>query len=359
MRYKLYELKIVDLIQLIESKKIDLKPSYQRNEVWSKKDQESLIDSILTGFPLPNFFLFKKPDGIIEMVDGQQRARAIYNFYQGQITASNKKGFNSIDPTDFLNYKINITEIDEVVDENSIRNFYVLVNKKGIQLNTPEINKAEFAATRFMFLVEELLENQKFSNLELFTDAIIKRMNDRSYVEELLAYLLFGITDKKNAVEKIYETDIDENQYAFLKNKFQAILERLTFLNDYKLINESRYKQRNDFYTVFNFINSGIAIDHTGVLLYQYRILLMIAKYISPSNDKCEPLRNYANNCITQSNSKKARTERLIFFEEILRNEEKDENKTIQDVTNFLVDREVITTLKNINGYLLFDIDND
>lgn len=359
MTYHYYELKLTDLIRLIEGNKIDLKPSYQRNEVWSKKDQQSLIDSILAGFPIPNFFIYKKPSGSIEMVDGQQRARAIYNFYKGQITDSNKISFNTIKPNDFLDYKINITEIDGVVDEDSIRKFYVLVNKKGVQLNASEINKADFAATKFMLLVEEILENQNFSNLELFTDATVKRMNDRSYVEELVVYLLKGITDKKLAVEKTYETDIDDNQYVFLKSRFESILERLTILNTYTLINKSRYKQRNDFYTLFNFINSGLEIDSVQVLLYQYRILLMIEKFISPSNDECEPFKYYANNCITQSNSKKARTERLLFFEELLRNKETDKNESFQDVTNFLVDIKEIKQLKKINEYLLFDIDND
>jgi len=358
MKYHFYELKLNDLIQLIEGNKIDLKPSYQRNEVWSKKDQQSLIDSILAGFPIPNFFIHKKHNGSIEMVDGQQRARAIYNFYKGQITDSNKRPFITINTNDFLEYKINITEIKDVSNEDSIRNFYVLVNKKGVQLNTSEINKAEFAATRFMSLVEELLESQNFSNLELFTDATVKRMNDRSYVEELVAYLLKGITDKKIAVEKIYETDIDASQYTFLKSRFESILERLTVLNSYTLINESRYKQRNDFYTLFNFIYTGLDIDSLHVLIYQYRILLLIEKYISPSNDQCETFKNYANNCITQSNSKKARIERLTFFEEILRHKEADKNESFHDVTNFLSDISAIKNLKKINEYLLFDLDN-
>ena len=72
--------------------------------------------------------------------------------------------------------------------------------------------------------------------------------------------------------------------------------------------------------TLFNFINSGLEMDGIEILLYQYRILLMIGPFISPSNDYCEPFKAYANNCITQSNSKKARSERLVFFEDVLRN---------------------------------------
>src|SRR5690606_39565638 len=61
-----------------------------------------------------------------------------------------------------------ISEISDSFDEESIRKFYVLVNKKGIQLNKPEIHKAEFSDTLFTKLVYELLENQTFSDLDLF-----------------------------------------------------------------------------------------------------------------------------------------------------------------------------------------------
>ncbi len=359
MPYKVYNLSIKELIGLIETNKIDLKPSYQRNEVWSKKDQESLIDSILLNLPIQNFFFYKNKKGVLEMVDGQQRARAIFGFYKGAITDSRKRTFKEINSEEFLNYSIIVAEISDEFDEESIRKFYVLVNKKGVQLNKPEIHKAEFAVTKFMQLVEELLENQTFINLDLFTDATSKRMNDRSYVEELAAYLLLGITDKKLAVERIYETDITPEQYQILKSRFENIMTPLDTFNRYKLLSKTRYRQRNDFYTLFNFLNENIDTDNNEILMYQYRILLLLDDYISPSNEDCEPLKNYAFNCITQSNSKKARTDRLKFFNEILKNKNIDENKSAQEVANFLIDQHKIKGFKNIGEYILFDLDND
>lgn len=359
MNYTTSSLSVKELIDLIDDGKIDLKPSYQRNEVWTRKDQESLIDSILSNYPLPNFFFYKNDTGVIEMVDGQQRARAIYSFYKGLISNSKKTYLNSINESQFFNYLINITNITEVYNEDAIRKFYVLVNKKGIQLNNPEIFKAQFAATKFLELVEELLEDQNFSNLELFNDSTTRRMNDRSYVEELVAYLLLGISDKKLAVEKVYESDISEYQYHELKSKFQNIIERLQILNNHFTINQTRYKQRNDFYTLFNFVNEGLIIDTISTLMYQYRILLVLDKYISPSNDECKSIQNYAHNCVSQSNSKKARLERLTFFDKILRNKNTNENEVFKDVSNFLFDAQEIKKNIIINSYILFDLENE
>lgn len=41
---------------------------------------------------------------------------------------------------------------------------------------------------------------------------------------------------------------------------------------------------------------------------------------ITPSNDEYELFKEYAINCVSQSNSKRARERRLLFFEDLLAN---------------------------------------
>lgn len=56
MDYKFQEFTIRWLVDLIDDSKVDLSPSYQRNFIWSPLDQSHLIDTIIKGYPLPNFF---------------------------------------------------------------------------------------------------------------------------------------------------------------------------------------------------------------------------------------------------------------------------------------------------------------
>ena len=60
MKYQIKEITISQLIEWIKRDQINLHPPYQRNFIWSSKDQKLLIDSILKGYPLPNFFIYKK-----------------------------------------------------------------------------------------------------------------------------------------------------------------------------------------------------------------------------------------------------------------------------------------------------------
>lgn len=63
--------------------RLNLKPDYQRTEVWSEAAQIMLIDTILQNIPMPKVFLTAR---IVDrrtyrtVIDGQQRLRAILRF---------------------------------------------------------------------------------------------------------------------------------------------------------------------------------------------------------------------------------------------------------------------------------------
>lgn len=345
MDYKFKEITIEYLVDLIDNEKVDLSPSYQRNFIWSPQDQSDLVDTIIKGYPLPSFFLYEKPNGYYEMVDGQQRSRTIYRFVKGLISSSRESGrikYSLMIATQTLNYRLPFIFISNLSPKDSLKDFYVLINKKGKHLNTPEVNKSEFHDTNFLKLSEEVLSYQKLIDLDLFSDATSKRMNDRAYIEELLAYLKHGIKDKKDAVEIMYEKDIDNDEYNILINKFYQVIDLIAEINKVFPINKTRYKQKNDFYTLFNFVNENIDFD-VNVLKYQYQILVLLSgsdqegiQFIRPSNEECEPLREYANNCVTQSNSKTAREKRLSFFNAVLKNKDVSKNQVLSDLLRYL-----------------------
>src|SRR3989338_10847273 len=66
--------------------KIDPRPEYQRSPVWSKKQKQLLIDTILRDLDIPKLYLRDLNDGPYEaeVVDGQQRLRAIWEFRKGE-----------------------------------------------------------------------------------------------------------------------------------------------------------------------------------------------------------------------------------------------------------------------------------
>lgn len=369
MEYSLKELKVADLVNYIDKDLIDLNPDYQRNFIWTPSDQSSLVDTILKGYAMPTFFMYQYENGSFEMVDGQQRSKTIYRFVKGLISSSKDQGsltFKTCNQDAVLNYVLPFIVISPMHDSDKIlREFYVLINKSGKHLNTPEMHKSEFFDKVFMQLANDVLDNQNLINLSLFTQASRNRMNDRAYVEELLAYLKFGVKDKRNAVEKLFEVDIDKQDYDFLKVRFEKVIERIETLNSYYPIKSTRYKQKNDFFTLFNFVNDNLD-EAESVFIFWYRILLVLdgvdeegRQFIRPSNEDCNALRDYANNCVTQSNSKTARENRLKFFNSILKNTSVDGNDTLNDVLGYIEDlsQEITIDLEKVGDYYLPNID--
>src|SRR5437762_6245314 len=60
-------------------------PEWQREKVWDTGKKQQLIDSILRGWRLPKFYLVKNAEDEYEVVDGQQRLTAIYEFFANEL----------------------------------------------------------------------------------------------------------------------------------------------------------------------------------------------------------------------------------------------------------------------------------
>ena len=129
----------------------DLNPDYQRGPVWSEHQQRRYIGHCLTGGESPPIYIYRdryKNDVPQEVVDGQQRLRAIYAFIGGQIPAEvySKgtwvelwwKDFDEIDRRSMhLNAKVSFGEWSR---EDRLR-FYLRLNSGGVTHPTEELDR--------------------------------------------------------------------------------------------------------------------------------------------------------------------------------------------------------------------------
>ena len=78
-----------------------VRPPYQRYESISKPKASAIIESMLLGIKLPPIFVFSRKDGVIEVIDGQQRILSILGYMhtefldeRGEWTRSDKDSFS-------------------------------------------------------------------------------------------------------------------------------------------------------------------------------------------------------------------------------------------------------------------------
>lgn len=333
MKYSITKWTIQKLYDSFKFGNLNLSPPYQRNFIWSTEDQQTLIDSINRKIPIPNFFILEIAENRYEMVDGQQRSRTIINFIDGAFNDVDGQLYSDQQFPYLKAFEFPVTIIHDT-EGADIQKFYALVNKTGIHLNKPEVRKADFYASNLLKLVNEIAASKKLLSLKLFTDATLKRMNDKEFISELIILLIDGHVDKKGLIDEYFEQDITEDLANDLKRKFNSVLDKIYILNTYYHINKTRYKQRNDFYTLFDFILNYTPYNKDE-LVYFYKILVLISSDIKPTQNKCKALKEYAINCVTQSNSKLAREQRLKFFQKLLLNPKEKPNATQNDLMKF------------------------
>lgn len=354
MKYKIEIWKIKKILYTLEKGNLNLNPPYQRNAIWVKATQKFLIHSISKGQPIPNIFLHQIDENKFDMVDGQQRTRAIKLYWSTEeinLTKDDSKFKNG----EFLDFKIPITIIYEIEEDESIEDYYYMVNTSGIKLNRPEENKAHYFDTEFLKLVESITNNNRFQSLNIVPQTSQKRMLDRDLVEELCALILYGITDKKTQVDKIYQSDINHEQVELCRKNFFLVLEKMELFEKIKQLKLTRYRQRNDFYTLFGFINNNLETIGDNVLEYIYKLLLVLEIGIRPTKFTSIPLGEYAFNCVSQSNSSKARNARLEILNNLLLNKSNEPNDFQKQVLDFYPSAEKYFV--DIEGFLMFNID--
>lgn len=72
--------------------RIDLDADYQREKIWSREDQEKLIDSIVQNIDIPKIYLARTTGNKsfdYECIDGKQRMATLLNFFKPDPTEAN------------------------------------------------------------------------------------------------------------------------------------------------------------------------------------------------------------------------------------------------------------------------------
>lgn len=150
---------IDDLVRLMTRRRFLVRPSYQRREVINPTKASSIIESILLGITLPAIFIYKRTNGINEVIDGQQRLLTILGFMG----------------TNYINER-NETEFSKN------HNFYLRKLRILNELNGSNFRKLEEDLVNkiydFQLYVVEIDENHNpyFDPIDLFI-----RLNDKPY----------------------------------------------------------------------------------------------------------------------------------------------------------------------------------
>jgi len=208
-----------------DNDELDLTPWYQRRSVWTRPMRSYLITTILEALPMPTLYVRRRVDvqasrHIREVVDGQQRLRAILDFMAGEysIVSSHSKAFGGkrwldLDESTrelFLNYELSFGILEGATDQD-VLDVFARLNAASRTLSPQEKRHAKYFGAFKTFCQDRALERLAFWRREsILSDNEIARMIEIELASELLIGMMEGLQDGKAYLNKAYKKYDDE-----------------------------------------------------------------------------------------------------------------------------------------------------
>lgn len=220
-QYSIFELK-----RRYDRGKICIDPDFQRNNVWSIRQESELIESVVMGIPLPLIYLAENADGKLIVVDGRQRLSTFFRFLDNKFRLRDLKilsqlnGMNLEEMDNNIQYARYVTMIEDtqlVVQiikyptKDRVRfDIFDRVNRGGTPLNKQEMRNALYQGNATKLL-------KRLSELQSFKDATgnaisPKHMKDKYIILRALSFYLLqrGEMVDRDHKKVVYRSDMEE-----------------------------------------------------------------------------------------------------------------------------------------------------
>lgn len=135
-------------------------PKFQRGWVWTHSQASQLIESFLLGLPVPGIFLYREqPTQHYLVIDGQQRLRSIWGYFEGELPNVANFYLRDVDPRWEGKRIEDLSEADRIRlrdavlraivveqsdpdDNSSMYHIFERLNTGGTQLNPQEVRNS-------------------------------------------------------------------------------------------------------------------------------------------------------------------------------------------------------------------------
>lgn len=275
---------IEDITRVMTRRKFLLRPSYQRGEAININKATGIIESILLGISLPAIFVFKRLDGVSEVIDGQQRILTMLGFIGS--TYIDENGVNT--KAKLSNFKLKKPKI-----------LTEFINKSFDELPF-EFQSKILDFELFVVTIDERI-NPQFNPIDLFI-----RLNDKPYPIREHSFEMWNSWAPISFIDNLKSLNTSINEWFYVKsikkNKYRDRMdneELLTTLCYFDYTNTGINSSKSiDFFKketrlnirarqksmVTNFLqkaaNDSVALDEAQSSLRNIRSFIKVVKLI-------------------------------------------------------------------------------
>jgi hypothetical protein len=270
---------VSDFLDWQRNGSLELKPIFQRREVWNPKAKSLLIDSVVKGLPMPIIFLrktqdLKKLSSRLEVVDGQQRLRTLFSFLDPTVLLDynpEKDDFTVLSihnaeiadrpfrklpketQADILGYEISTHVLPPESADEIVLRIFARLNSTGAKLNHQELRNAQFFGNFKTLSYDLAIRNLPlWRRWGVFDDEDFARMVEVETTSDLLASIMQGLQGKSqpklDALYKKYDDSLEGA--ASLATRFQRVMDAIDEAVG-QTLGSSRLRRQALFYSLF------------------------------------------------------------------------------------------------------------
>ena len=248
-------------------------PDYQRDMVWTPRQQSRFIESILIKLPVP--FIFAADvgqgdrEGALEIIDGSQRVRTLDNFLSNKLELVGLKKltqaigmrFSDLSKPRQMRFKrttVRVIELTEKADEDARREMFDRLNSGGTRLTTMEVRRGVVDGP-FMTFITECAANDQFKALVPLNERNAKRKEYEEFVLRYFAYLN-NYQNFQKSVDDFLTDYLRSKNGNFLDANRQAMLEEFVRMLNFMTLYFPNGFKRTGYTTVPRIRFEAIAV---------------------------------------------------------------------------------------------------
>lgn len=310
---------IADIYEKIDTKRLDLRPDFQRKFVWTQEHQEQFLDTILHGYPFPEIYVCQGETDLKKMrtsqivIDGQQRLTTIQNYVENTFDKPLKliKAFADLDQGEresFLSYQVVVRDIGKVEDD-LVREIFRRINLTKFKLEDIEIHNAVYDG-KFIQTAKSIAKDIGLENYGVFHESEFTRMADLHFVLQVMSTLeRGGYYNRDNEIEKCVAEFNEE--YPLANARKAEILKTFSIIENIGLDVDSMWFRKSNFFTLV--IELTIAKNIPTDL--KSRLDIMAEEVLKSKNLPDTEFGIYFSYMYQGTNNRKARVIRAEIFE--------------------------------------------
>ena len=335
---------IQEFVLLYGNGQLNLEPGFQRHSVWSVRDRQKLIQSILQNYPIPSIFLYERNHNgalVYDVIDGKQRLESLFMFVGAPGYGKRKFALRMRLPEEeglgdwswshlkkkghehmVMAYKIQTAEVSGELSD--IIDLFVRINSTGKALTSAEKRHAKYYTSAFLKTAGRLADRYEeyFLGSRILSKAQISRMKHVELVSELMASIANrGLINKKAALDRLIGgEELPPSRLQRTRDDVVRILNRLAKM--FPEIKATRFANTADFYSLAMFIWE---MERNKAILTDRRRNRLAADLLKSLSDGVDVVRGQ------QKRAKGARPDQRLFADYLL---------TVQGDTDSLATRQ-------------------